>query len=201
MIELRSEVREIIEKYIVMIENNEWDSFFETIQNDWIPQTVGKVAETLESAGIFPLSSMTFIPEGYFILSNISEYNIPKNITRICYKAFYASDIERIHIPSNVFDIGQYAFEGCDFLTTFISDEGLEYLSDAVFYSCDELIDVILPKSLMVLGHNVFNSCDKLTEIKYRGTVEDWKNIKNHEFINEGSYISKIVCNDGVINL
>ena len=201
MIELRPEVKEIIEKHIVMIENNEWDSFFETIQNDWIPQTVGKVAETIESAGIFPLSSMTFIPEGYFTLSNISEYNIPKNITRICYKSFYASDIERIHIPSNVFDIGQLAFEGCDFLTTFICEEGLEYLSDSAFYACDELLHVILPKSLKVLGHNVFNSCSKLVEINYKGTRNDWKTVKNHEFINEGSYISKVICADGVINL
>lgn len=198
---LRTEVKEIIEKYIKLIEAEEWNLFFERVQEEWIPQVVGKVAETLESAGIFPLPHMTFIPEGYFILSSISDYNIPKNITRICYKAFYASDIEKIRIPSNVFDIGQLAFEGCDFLTTFICEEGLEYLSDSAFYDCDELLHVILPKSLKVLGHNVFNSCSKLVEINYKGTMSDWKTIRNHEFVNEGSYVSKIVCADGTINL
>lgn len=198
---LRSEVKEIIEKYIKLIEAEEWDLFFGRVQEEWIPQVVGKVAETLESAGIFPLPYMTFIPEGYFILSGISDYDVPKNITRICYKAFYSSDIEKIHIPSNVFDIGQLAFEGCDFLTTFICDEGLEYLSDSAFYACDELLHVILPKSLKVLGHNVFNSCSKLVEINYKGTMSDWKTIRNHEFVNEGSYISKIVCSDGTIDL
>ena len=201
MIELRPELKEIIERHIHMIENEEWDSFFETIQNDWIPQIIGKVAETLESCKIFPLRKMTFIPEGYFILSSISEYTIPKNITRICYKAFYASDIEKIVIPSSVFDINQYAFEGCDYLTTFVAEEGLEFISDGVFYSCDDLTDVTLPKSLFSLGHNVFNGCSQLTEIKYNGTIQEWKKVRNHEFITEGSYISKVICSDGTIIL
>lgn len=201
MITLRPEVKEILEKYISLIETNQWDTFFENIQNDWIPQTIGKVAETLESAGIFPLPYMTFIPEGYFILSLITEYTIPKNITRICYKAFCASDIEKIVIPSNVFDINQFAFEGCDFLTTFISEEGLHYIDDGCFYSCEALIHVTFPKSLKRIGHNVFNRCDNLTEIHYKGTVEEWNKISNHEFVNEGSYVSKIICIDGEINL
>lgn len=201
MIELRPEVKEILEKHINLIENNEWDSFFTTIQNEWIPQVVGKVAETLERVGIFPLKYTTFIPEGYFILCPISEYTIPKNITRICYKAFYASDIEKIVIPSNVFDINQYAFEGCDFLTTFIAEEGLEFISDAAFYACDELVDVTLPRSLSRIGHNVFNGCSKLTEVKYNGTIDEWNKIVNREFINEGSYIRNIICSDGTIEL
>ena len=201
MIELRPEVKEILEKHIVMIENNEWDSFFTTIQNEWIPQVIGKVAEALERAGIFPLKYTTFIPEGYFSLCPISNYTIPKNITRICYKAFYGSDIEKIVIPSNVFDINQYAFESCDFLTTFVAEEGLEFMSDAVFYSCDELIDVTLPSSLSRIGHHVFSSCNKLTEVKYNGTISDWNKIVNREFINEGCYISKIICSDGTIEL
>ena len=194
-------VKEILEKYIVLIEKDEWDEFFETIQNEWIPQTICKVAQTLERSGIFPILYMTFIPEGYFILSGMEEYTTPDNVTRICYKSFYAADIESIHITGNVFDIGQYAFESCDFLTTVIMDEGVKYISDGAFYSCDELTSVILPRSLTDLGHNIFNSCDNLTELTYNGTISEWHKIRNREFINEGSYINKINCLDGTIEL
>ena len=199
---LRTEVKEILEKYINLIEDNRWDRFFEIIQEEWIPQIVGKVAETLESANIFPLSEMTFIPEGYFYINTkLKTYVVPNNITRICYKAFNASDIEKIHITSNVYDINQGAFEDCDFLETVTMDEGIKYIDDSCFYSCDALKYVVLPKSLKRIGHNVFNSCDVLTEIHYNGTIDDWNKIINREFINEGSYISKIICIDGEINL
>ena len=194
-------VKEILEKYIKWIENDDWENFFERIQEDYIPQTIAKVARTLESADVFPLPLLSFIPEGYFLNSPIQAFTTPSNIKRICYKAFYASDVENVHITGNVYDVNQYAFEGCDFLESIIFDEGVKYIDDSVFYACDELIKVVLPKSLESLGHNVFNGCDKLTEITYNGTCDEWRKVRNHEFINEGSYISKIICSDDIIIL
>lgn len=194
-------VKELLERYIKWIEKDDWENFFERIQAEYIPQTVSKVARALETAGINPLSELSFIPEGYFLLSQISEYTTPSNIKRICYKAFYASDVETVHITGNVYDVNQFAFEGCDFLESIIFDEGVEYIDDAVFYSCEELTTVVLPKSLKRIGHNVFNGCYKLTEITYNGTCEEWQKIYNHEFINEGTYIIKIICSDDTIIL
>ena len=97
--------------------------------------------------------------------------------------------------------MNQNAFEGCDFLESIVFDEGVRYIDDAVFYSCEELTTVVLPKSLERLGHNVFNGCDKLTEITYNGTCQDWRKVRNHEFVNEGSYISRIICSDNLIIL
>lgn len=198
---LDSTVKEILEKYIKFIENEDWENFFERIQVEYIPQTVSKVARALDMAGINPLPELSFIPEGYFLLSPIHEYTTPSNITRICYKAFYASDVEQVHITGNVYDVNQYAFEGCDFLKSIIFDEGVQYIDDAVFYACDELTKVVLPKSLKQIGHNVFNGCGKLTEIKYNGTSDEWCKVRNYEFINEGSYISRVICSDKTIIL
>lgn len=198
---LDNTTKEIIERNIKLIENEEWDAFFEKIQEDYIPQTVSKVARALEVANLDPLTELSFIPEGYFLLSSIHEYTTPSNIKRICYKAFYASDVETVRVTGNVFDVGQFVFEACDFLESVTFEEGVRYIEDAVFYSCEELTTVILPKSLEVLGHNVFNGCDKLTEIVYNGTKEEWLKIRNHEFINEGSYISRIICYDEIIEL
>jgi hypothetical protein len=193
--------KELLERYIKWIEKEDWENFFERIQAEYIPQTVSKIARAFETAGIEPLSELSFIPEGYFLLSPIREYTTPSNIKRICYKSFYACDVEQVHITGNVYDVNQFAFEGCDFLESVIFDEGVKYIDDAVFYACEELTTVVLPKSLERLGHNVFNGCDKLTELTYNGTCEEWRKIRNHEFVNEGSYISKIICSDDIIML
>ena len=196
---LNFEVKEILEIYIKWIENEEWEKFFERIQEDYIPQTIAEVARTLESADVFPLPLLSFIPEGYFLNSSIKEFITPSNIKRVCYKAFCASDVENVHITGNVYDVNQYAFEWCDLLESIIFDEGVKYIDDAVFYACTKLTKVVLPKSLERLGHNVFNGCDKLTEITYNGTCEEWHKVRNHEFINEGSYISRVSCSDNII--
>lgn len=194
-------VKEILEKYIGWIENEDWENFFERVQADYIPQTVSKVAQAIEVAGIDPIPKLSFIPEGYFLLSSILDYTTPAHIRKICYKAFYASDVEKVHVTGNVYDIIMFAFEGCDFLESIVFDEGVRYIGDAVFYSCDELVTVVLPKSLEQIGHNVFNGCDKLTEITYNGTCEEWRKVRNHEFVNEGSYISRVICSDDTIIL
>jgi hypothetical protein len=196
---LDTTVKEILEKYIKWIENGQWENFFERIQEDYIPQTISKVARALEKANIHPLSEITFIPEGFFLNDTLVRYTTLPNTKRICYKAFYASDVQHVHVTGNVYDVNQYAFEGCDFLESIIFDEGVSYIDDDVFYGCELLSSVVLPKSLKGLGHNVFNACYVLTEITYNGTQEDWRKIRNHEFVTEGSYVSKIRCSDGVI--
>lgn len=194
-------VKEILEKYITWIEKEDYENFFERIQGEYIPQVVARVARAIEKAGIDPLPELSFIPEGYFLNSPIEKFTTPSNVKRLCYKAFYASDVETVHITGNVYDVNQYVFESCDFLTSVTFDEGVEYIDDAVFYACEELVKVVLPKSLKRIGHNVFNGCDKLTEIEYKGTCEDWRNVRNHEFVNEGSYISRVICSDNTIIL
>lgn len=198
---LSKTVKTILETHIRLIEEEEWDMFFERIQEDYIPSTVNDVARAIEHCGIFPLKKMTFIPEGYYLLSELSTYDIPPNIMRLCYKSFAISDIKSIHIPSSIQEIGESAFESCDFLHTVTMDYGVLYIGDNAFYNCDELESVYLPKSLVSIGHNVFNSCDKLTKISYEGTMSEWKTVRNHEFITEGSYISNVICSDGVIEL
>ena len=198
---LDTTVKEILETYIKWIENEDWENFFERIQEDYIPQTIAKVARALERADIHPLSEMSFIPEGFFLNDTLVKYTTLPNTKRICYKAFYASDVKNVHVTGNIYDVNTYAFESCDFLESITFDEGVKYIDDGVFYSCEELTTVVLPKSLERIGHNVFNGCDKLTEITYKGTCEDWRKIRNHEFVNEGSYISRIICSDDVVIL
>ena len=195
-------VKKFIENYISLIDKNMFDEFFERAQEEFIPQTVHDIGRMLEDANIHPLKYMTFIPEGYYMISQMTSFVTPKNIVRVCYKAFSSADIETLHVTSNCIELEPDCFEGCYFLEKVTLDEGVKHIGDSAFYACDELTEMSLPAFLVSIGHNVFCECTKLTEIHYQGTKDQWKNIRNYEFINEGGgYISKIHCSDGTLLL
>ena len=198
---MKESTKQHIEKYIKLLEAGEFDKFFKLAEDNYVPQVTHDIAETLENAGIVPISEMSFIPEGYYSLSQITEYTTPENISSINFKAFSASDIETLHVTGNVKTIAESAFEACDFLEKVVIDEGVRFISDDAFYSCENLEYVSLPKSLTRIGYLIFSRCDNLTSIKFNGTQDDWYNIINNEHINDSCYISKIECTDGVILL
>ena len=63
-------------------------------------------------------------------------------------------DIESFAIPNNITHIGNYAFQ----------------------YS--GLKSIHIPKSVINIGKAVFYECNSLTDVYYKGSEEDWKNIK-----------------------
>ena len=196
------DVKAFIENNIALLEAHEFDTFYEKAQQEFKYPQVHELAISLEFAGIHSLDNMTFIPEGYFMYSSaIDDYTVPKNIVRICFKAFYVSDL-RVIRTNNVIELDYQAFGHCYMLTDVILDEGMQFIQDCAFEDCEELNNVIIPKSLEGFGHNVFYGCSNLTELRYKGTISEWNKIRNHEFVQEGgSYISKIICSDGIIEL
>lgn len=198
---MNSKVKEFIEKHISLIENNEFEYLFEKVLNSYLPQFIYQVVNVLESADIHPIPYLTFIPEGYYMLSPIAEYITPENIRRICYEAFYASDLQKLHITSNCYEIESSAFKDCDDLTTVVIDEGLRHIGESAFYACDSLSVVMLPASLESIGMYAFQDCDQLLELHYAGTKDQWQAIRDSNHISNTSYISKIICSDGIINI
>ena len=194
-------VKKFIEQHIVLLEQNNFDRFFDMAQEEFIPETVNEIANILETSEIFPIPYMTFIPEGYYMISRMTEFTTPENIFRISYKAFASSDIESLHVTGNCIQVLEEAFEGCSFMERAVFDEGVKIIEDSAFYACEDLKEVYLPQSLDILGHNVFNGCDNLTEIHYAGSMLQWEYVRNYQYVNEGGYVSKIICSDGTIDL
>ena len=67
-------------------------------------------------------------------------------------------------IPNSVTNIGSYAFEYCNGLTSITIPEGVTNISSYAFRACTNLAVVSIPNSMMNIGSNAFRECN-LTDV------------------------------------
>lgn len=70
---------------------------------------------------------------------------------------------------NNITTIGQYAFAGCEKLTSFVVPENVTVINEATFKNCGNLKSVSIGKNVTVIGENAFSGCGKLALIEYAG--------------------------------
>lgn len=79
--------------------------------------------------------------------------------------------------------------------------DGLQVIDYECFRNCEELKEINLPKTITRIRRNVFYRCDQLSEIKYEGTVADWKKVEKDDAYDTESVWDlrdiKVVCTDG----
>lgn len=73
--------------------------------------------------------------------------------------------------------IGEYAFSGCDGITSVMIGNSVTSIGYQAFYGCDSLTSVVIGDSVTSIRYQAFYGCDSLTTIYYSGTAEDWDNI------------------------
>ena len=71
---LTFEIKEFIEKNIKLIENNDFDNFFYRAERLFNIYAIGSLADVFKTIGCNPLEYMTFIPHGFFSISNNFAY-------------------------------------------------------------------------------------------------------------------------------
>ena len=78
-----------------------------------------------------------------------------------------------ITIPSSANDyfvngVGDYAFYGCEGLTSVTIPASIERLGDEAFANCEKLNDVTIPSRVKTIGYGVFMGCKNLKSVKVR---------------------------------
>ena len=68
-------------------------------------------------------------------------------------------------IPANITSLDDYAFAGCNAITTIDIPEGIHIIGESAFYRCENLRTVSLPRSLEYLRQESFGSCLSLESI------------------------------------
>ena len=87
-------------------------------------------------------------------------FAVPEGILAIGDYAFYGCDaLTSVTLPDGLTSIGENAFSYCETLTTITLPEGLTSIGDYAFYGCDALTSVTLPDSLTSIGDYVFDDC------------------------------------------
>ena len=74
-------------------------------------------------------------------------------------------------IPNSVTSIGDYAFYGCEGLTSIEIPNSVTSIGEHAFDFCESLTSVEIPNSVTSIGDGAFNYCESLTSITFKGST------------------------------
>ena len=97
---------------------------------------------------------MTDFAEGQVHLDYTAEATVPRNVTHV-----------RVVDPS-VKKIPDYAFSGCQRLTSVELCEGVESIGNGAFQNCAALMHISAPSTITSIGESAFQNCPFLNRIR-----------------------------------
>ena len=83
----------------------------------------------------------------------------------------YLTAIATAIIGDSVTSIGNYAFYGCNRLTSINIPNSVTSIGDAAFSGCSGLSSITIPNSVTNIGNNTFQNCSSLTAITISNSV------------------------------
>lgn len=79
--------------------------------------------------------------------------------------AFAHTNIRTIEIPQSITEIGNNAFDGCDYLQKIDLPSSIVSIGGAAFENCDRLIEFTIPENVASIGSSVLARCRALTKL------------------------------------
>ena len=111
------------------------------------------------------------------------------------------NSLTSVFISGSVAFIGEYAFSGCGSLTSVFISEGVTSIGNSAFYHCDSLISIEIPNSVTSISNSAFSYCDSLMDITFNGTKKEWNAIEKGEPWKNRVPATKVVCSDGEVEI
>lgn len=132
--------------------------------------------------------------------NNLTSIIIGGSVTSIGYEAFYGCEnITSVVIGNSVTSIGERAFYACERLTSVVIPDSVTIINNGTFNYCRSLTSVVIPDGVTSIGKKAFSGCDSLTELRFNGTIEQWKSIVTGEEWDYNVPAIYIQCTDGTI--
>lgn len=132
----------------------------------------GYIKDLRISDGITSIGKMTFCE-----CRNLSNVSLPNSLESIGYFAFSrCSSLKNITFPNHLTYIGQSAFEDCA-LQNLVLPDSLTWMGQLAFAG-SSVKRVVIPTSITYIATGLFEGCGSLTEINYKGTADEWKNVR-----------------------
>ena len=107
--------------------------------------------------------------------------------------------LKTLILPDSLIEIGGSAFAGCTSLMEIIFPDSLIEIGGSAFAGCTSLKYVEIGNNISKIKHYAFNGCESLTEIRFRGTVEEWNAIEKENYWNLDMPSCKVICTNGEI--
>lgn len=167
--EISDVIKDFIQKYSGEINNNDFNSIYNAIDEDFALNTneTGVLTKLFLLSGINPLDYMEWVPSNFLrSVKNIDYINIPNKIEEICMSAFFDTDLKSIKLPSNLIVMGEYCF-ACSGIIKVKIPSNVSIIGQGAFQQCYNLKDVIFETTnIFKLVPHLFENCSSLTNIK-----------------------------------
>ena len=209
---MTKDAERLIERYINLIDNEDWKTFYQHITLDAHPtksadkEIIGQVTAMLLQSGIDPLAegtNLTTIPNYYLYEQRLcTQFQIPNYTVAIQYEPFVFTRIDKLVIPKNIKYVWAKAFKHMLELKEIRWEAECGNIPENCFANCIKLEDVYLPKHIKVIADDAFKDCYNLHNIYYNGTVTDWLKInKLGHWIQGPDHKVIVKCTDGEIKI
>lgn len=108
-------VKRYIEKNIKLIDSGNWNGFYDAIwledDSERLINFAGKITHKLWECDIYPHLEVEKFPSCYLAGTQLTEFEIPKNIKRLDMYSFYNTNLEFIKIPEGITELPFACFQ------------------------------------------------------------------------------------------
>jgi hypothetical protein len=125
---------------------------------------------------------------------SLESINVPSGVTDLTNAFRYCINLKNVTIPEGVLYMNS-TFEGCTSLEVAVIPDGVGH--PAAFVDCENLRSVSLPNTTKDVYMFSFKGCTRLTEITFRGTMEEWDNVKKGIDWDQDIPATVVHCTDG----
>lgn len=131
-----------------------------------IPQTLFSHCTSLEKVSFTGMDSkITSIGYGAFDYTDLKEFEVPENVTKISNYAFFNTrQLTKIVLPKKLARIGRQAFSESGLKSITLPDS-VEFVETECFRDCCNLEEVTLPAKEFVVPEGMFMSCEALKKV------------------------------------
>ncbi len=139
--------------------------------------------------------------ESFSCCCNLTDITVlSKHLSLVDECTFYnCGSLKKVAVPTTISTLKRSVFNSTG-LTDIMIPRNVTVIEDGVFFNCAELRSAQIPASVRSIGHAVFSGCVNLSQIKYDGTIAQWRSIK---FSKHGWYYDipakYVICRDGKI--
>lgn len=111
------------------------------------------------------------------------------------------SSLENITFSGVVGISSYYTFSSCSKLKSVELPENITSIQYQTFSSCINLTDLVIPNNVKSIEKEACYNCQNLRNITFKGTIEEWNNIKKVDGWNYNVPCTTVVCTDGIADL
>lgn len=111
---------------------------------------------------VYVAGNLRRIEKEAFRAVRINYFQMPSSVTYIGEYAFSMTNIEKADIPEGITHVESHAFSHCQHIETVILPRSITHIGNGAFNYCTALRNIYIPSGVVSIGENAFRECRSL---------------------------------------